>query len=51
MVVPVLILPRLLGINGVWLSMAAGEGLSLIMTVYYFRKFREMWKTEGMSYR
>ena len=43
MVVPVLILPRLLGINGVWLSMAAGEGLSLIMTVYYFRKFRGMW--------
>lgn len=46
MVVPVLILPRLLGINGVWLSMAAGEGLSLIMTVYYFRKFRGMWKAE-----
>ncbi len=43
MVVPVLILPRLLGINGVWLSMAAGEGLSLIMTVYYFRRFRGMW--------
>lgn len=44
MVVPVLILPRLLGINGVWLSMAAGEGLSLMMTVYYFHKFRGMWK-------
>jgi len=43
MVVPVLILPRLLGINGVWLSMAAGEGLSLIMTVYYFHKFQGMW--------
>lgn len=47
MVVPVLILPRLLGINGVWLSMAAGEGLSLIMTVYYFHKFRGMWKPEN----
>lgn len=47
MVVPVLILPRLLGINGVRLSMAAGEGLSLIMTVYYFHKFRGMWKPEN----
>ena len=46
MVVPVLILPRLLGINGVWLSMAAGEGVSLLMTAYYFRKFRNMWKAE-----
>ncbi len=46
MVVPVLILPRLLGINGVWLSMAAGEGLSLTMSVYYFKKFRDMWKAK-----
>ncbi len=43
MVVPVLILPRLLGINGVWLSLAAGEGMSMIMAVYYFRKFRGVW--------
>ena len=24
--------------------MAAGEGLRLMMTVYYFHKFRGMWK-------
>lgn len=46
MVVPVLILPGLFGINGVWFSMAAGEGLSLIMTMYYFHKFRNVWRAE-----
>ena len=46
MVVPVLILPELLGIDGVWLSMAAGELLSLGMTVYYFVKFRNVWSCE-----
>ena len=35
-----------LGINGVWLSIAAGEGLSLMMSVYYFKKFRDMWKAK-----
>lgn len=35
-----------LGINGVWLSMAAGEGLSLMMSVYYFKKFQDMWKAK-----
>lgn len=43
MVLPVLILPRILGTNGVWLSMSVGEGMSLIMTLYYFRKFKSVW--------
>lgn len=44
--IPVLILPRILGMDGVWLSMAAGEILSLGMSLYYFRKYRGMWREE-----
>lgn len=43
MVLPVLILPRLFGADGVWFSMAVGEGMSLLMTIYYFRKYRKAW--------
>lgn len=43
MVLPVLILPRILGTDGVWLSMSVGEGMSLIMTLYYFHKFKSVW--------
>ena len=47
MVVPVLTLPRLLGVDGVWLSLSVGEGLSLLMTIYYFVKFRKVWTAEN----
>lgn len=43
LVLPVLVLPRLFAIDGVWLSRTVGEILSLIMGVYYFRKFRSAW--------
>lgn len=43
LVVPVLILPRLLALDGVWLSLVLGELLSLVMAIYYFRKFRGVW--------
>lgn len=44
MVIPVLILPQLLEMDGVWLSITAGEMLSIIMTIYYFVKYKGMWK-------
>lgn len=44
MVIPVLILPQILEMTGVWLSITAGEVLSIIMSIYYFRKFRGVWK-------
>ncbi len=46
MVVPVLVLPRLFGVDGVWLSLSVGEGLSLLMTIYYFVKYRKVWTPE-----
>lgn len=44
MVIPVLILPQILEMDGVWLSITAGEMLSIIMTIYYFVKYKGMWK-------
>lgn len=38
---PVLILPNLLGMDGVWLSITTGEILSMIMSIYYFMKYRK----------
>ena len=46
LVLPVLVLPRLWGIDGVWLSLTVGEIFSLIMGIYYFRKFRSVWTPE-----
>lgn len=43
MIIPVLVLPPLLGMDGVWMSITAGEVLSIIMSIYYFRKYREVW--------
>lgn len=44
MVLPVLVLPRLWGMDGVWLSLAAGEILSVTMSLYYFHRFRPLWQ-------
>lgn len=44
MVLPVLVLPRIWDMDGVWLSITAGEVLSLGMSIYYFHKFRALWK-------
>lgn len=38
LVIPVLILPSILGLDGVWASIPVGECLSLMMSIYYFRK-------------
>lgn len=43
MVVPVLILPRLFDMDGVWMSITAGKVLSIGMGIYYFVKYREIW--------
>lgn len=40
MVIPVLALPRLLGMDGVWLSITVGELLSLGMSIFCWFRFR-----------
>lgn len=32
-------------VDGVWMSLAAGEILSLTMSIYYFLKYRAMWQS------
>lgn len=49
MVIPVLILPRILGIDGVWLLITAGEALSILMVIYYFIKYQETWKCRSQN--
>ncbi len=40
LMIPLLILPWLLGVDGVWLSMPVAEVLSILLSVYYFRHFK-----------
>lgn len=49
MVIPVLVLPKLLEMDGVWLSITVGEILSLAMSIFYFIKYRNMWKASGQN--
>lgn len=49
MVVPVLVLPKFFEMDGVWLSLAAGEILSITMSVYYFIKYRGMWRAPSAA--
>lgn len=46
MVVPVLILPQIFEMDGVWLSITVGELLSIGMSIYYFVKYRNVWNHE-----
>lgn len=45
MVIPVLVLPRFFEMDGVWMSLAAGEILSIAMSIFYFIKYRTMWQS------
>ena len=44
MVIPVLVLPHFFEMDGVWMSLAAGEILSITMSIYYFVKYRTVWR-------
>ena len=43
MVIPVLVLPQIFEMDGVWLSISAGKMLSLAMSIYFFIRFRNVW--------
>lgn len=45
MVLPLLVLPHIFNMDGVWLAISVGEMLSLAMSIYYFVKFQDMWRT------
>ncbi len=47
LVIPVLIMPRIFGTDGVWLSMSVGEGFGLLMSFYYFKKYKKVWTKDG----
>lgn len=40
LIVPLLILPGLLGVDGVWISIPAAEVLSILLSVFCFRKYK-----------
>lgn len=42
LIIPLLVLPAILGINGVWLSLPAAEVLSVLMAIFYFRKMKSV---------
>ena len=46
MIAPVLILTGIFGMDGVWMSITAGEVLSILMSIFYFRKYRNMWSVK-----
>lgn len=46
MIASVLILPGIFGMDGVWMSITAGEVLSILMSIFYFRKYRNMWSVK-----
>lgn len=43
-VISVLVLPLLIGINGVWLSVPVAELLSLIVSIFYLKKYKSKYK-------
>lgn len=43
LLIPLLLLPRLWGVNGVWLSMPAAEALAILVSVWYFRAKRTVY--------
>ncbi len=49
MVIPVLVLPRILEMDGVWMSITVGEALSILMVIYYFVKYKANWKYTKQS--
>ena len=40
LMIPLLILPRLFGTNGVWISITTAEVLSIFLSVYYFKRMK-----------
>lgn len=46
LIIPLLILPWILGTDGVWLSMPAAEVMSIALSVYYFKSKKRIYHYE-----
>ena len=44
LIVPLLILPKLWGVDGVWVSMPTAEVLSILLSIYYFRHMKDRYR-------
>lgn len=43
LIVPLLILPRVFGVWGVWVSMPVAEALSIVLSIFYFKKKKSVY--------
>ena len=46
LILPLLILPRICGTDGVWISMPTAELLSILLSIYYFKKYKSKYHYE-----
>lgn len=47
LVIPILVLPPLIELDGVWMAIPVGEVLSILMSGYYFRKLHFEYRNPG----
>ena len=40
LLIPLLTLPNLLGVDGVWISMPAAEVLRILLSIFYFQRMK-----------
>ena len=39
--IAIILLPQILGLNGLWLSVPVAEGMALVLAIYFIRKYQE----------
>ena len=44
LIIPLLILPKLWGVDGVWVSMPTAEVLSILLSIFYFRHMKDRYR-------
>jgi Na+-driven multidrug efflux pump len=44
LIIPLLILPWLMGVDGVWMSMPVAEVMSILLSVFYFKRMKSKYR-------
>lgn len=44
LIIPLLILPWLKGVDGVWISMPVAEVMSILLSVFYFKRMKSKYR-------